>query len=156
MEFEEYMMHTFQSRIRGSRPLQEQDVEFVCAHPSRNGTNSLVKSSRACFRTGLRETPRVIIAVRVLLVPFNSLETILCGSPEHFNATKFWIAVRVRCTDAWGSNRSSPYRQRPEKLVAIAAEDLHRRIHEVALAGLEAAEGKLGQQRKVDRMVCPA
>eukprot|EP00959_Pyramimonas_sp_CCMP1952_P122718 2565270-Pyramimonas_sp.AAC.1 len=58
------MLDTFGSSIDGGGPSESQDSEFSCEHPSRNGSNSLLKGSAACRFPDARETPRVILAVR--------------------------------------------------------------------------------------------
>ena len=61
--FEDFMHSTFGSFVEGGVPSQGQDSEFSCAFPSRNGSNSMVKGSSACYVSDAGETPRVIFAV---------------------------------------------------------------------------------------------
>ena len=68
MSFDDFMQSAFGSSVDGV-PSQEQDLEFSCAHPSRNGSNCLLKGSDACDYPEAKETPRVIISVRGLWRP---------------------------------------------------------------------------------------
>ena len=61
MSFVNFMDSAFASRVDGE-PSQTQDLEFSCAHPSRNGSNCLLKGKHACDYPEARETPRVIIS----------------------------------------------------------------------------------------------
>ena len=78
--FDEFMQRAFGCNVDGV-PSEEQDVEFSCAHPSRNGSNSLMKGPQACNHPDARETPRVIIAVRGLWRPRDNMPIIRSPLP---------------------------------------------------------------------------
>ena len=110
ISFSEWARTTFGDFIAGAFPLQEQDSEFSTAHPSRNGTNALVKGTAACDGPHGTEAPRVIISVRSIRVPRGHEAVIRSPLPGNYIA-KFWIAIRAEqdllLPEQFGNNRAT-------------------------------------------------
>ena len=92
--FDAFLLSHFGSCVDGA-PAQVQDLEFSCAHPSRSGSNSLLKGKDACNYAEARETPRVIISVRGLWRRDDGKHVVSSSLPGNF-FTKFWLAVRAK------------------------------------------------------------
>ena len=92
--FDDFMVATFGSAIAGGVPSQRQDMEFSCAHPTRNGSNSLLKGASACYVPEARETPRIVFSLRGLWLPAGEARIIRSPEPGK-SATKFWLAIRA-------------------------------------------------------------
>ena len=141
--FQDFMASTFGSSVAGGVPSQSQDMEFSCAHPSRNGSNSILKGASACHFPDARETPRVIFAVRGLWLSAGEADTIRSPLPGK-SVTKFWLAVRARqeivIPADVGNDRSSPYRRRPSEIAACLPPGLLSRIQQGILESVENAE----------------
>ena len=114
--FDRFMDTTFGSAVAGGVPSQHQDMEFSCAHPTRNGSNSLLKGPSACYVPEARETPRVVFSLRGLWLPAGEARIIRSPEPGK-SATKFWLAIRaseeVKIPSRLANDRFSQYRRRP-------------------------------------------
>ena len=126
MTYDEFMAKSFGFESDWGTPTQGQDQEFCCAHPSRNGSNSLLKGLDACLpaiadQNVPRETGRVIIAIRGLLLSTNAADSVYY--PVSSSPTDFWFAVRtpkeIVIEAELGNDRQSPYRRRPYEIVAF-------------------------------------
>ena len=141
--FAEFMLKTFNTAHVPFRPAEDQDQEFTCAYPARNGSNSLLKASSACdFRSAV-ETPRTVIAVRAMLFAAN-LEEVITSPLSDDHVAKFWVAVRAPkgfCIPLQLINdRTSPYRRWPGELRGALPEELLQRIRASVLARISRAQ----------------
>ena len=148
--FEHFMHATFGSTIVQGLPSQAQDMEFSCAHPTRNGSNSMLKGSSACFLSGARETPRIILTVRGLWMPAGEADII--RSPElGRSATKFWLAISVSreitIPPQLANDRYSLYRRRPSEIVDCVSEGDLSRIQNAVLQSVKRAQEILTDRR---------
>ena len=114
--FDDFMVTTFGSAVAGGVPSQHQDMEFSCAHPTRNGSNSLLKGPSACYVPEARETPRVVFSLRGLWLPKGEARIIRSSPEPGKSATKFWLAIRaseeVKIPCRLANDRYSQYRRR--------------------------------------------
>ena len=149
--FEHFMRTTFGSTIRQGLPSEAQDMEFSCAHPTRNGSNSMLKGSSACFLRGARETPRIILAVRGFWMPEG--ETEIIRSPElGRSVTKFWLAIpvsrEVTIPSRLANDRHSLHRRRPSEIVDCVSEEDLVRIQNAVLQTVKRAQEIITDRRR--------
>ena len=140
--FEEWTEKHFGAKLpAGAEPSQEQDLEWCTAHPTRNGSNSMVKGSSACNVIGGRETARIICAVRSVWFPHGKAAVI--HSSPGTSPTKFWVAVKVEkemvIPEDFGNNRSVLYRRSPESLAEFMSKETILRIKDGIGKGIERA-----------------
>ena len=90
--WEEFLRETLQQEVEGGMPCEDQDAEFCCAFPVRNGLSCLMKGKKACETPMFSQTPRVIIAIRAMYFPKDS-EECLWSSYGLRSATKYWLAI---------------------------------------------------------------
>ena len=150
MTFKDFMKHTFESSIAGAEPSQGQDYEFSCAHPTRNGSNSMLKGPNACIGIDdLQETGRVIFSLRGLWSSVDRGDII--RSPEGRSFTKFWLAVRskkeVTIPDRLGNDRYSPYRRRAADIAGLLPPELLEQVKEEVLQTVETLQALIREQR---------
>ena len=149
--FEKFMETTFGSAIDGAVPSEGQDMEFSCAHPTRSGSNSLLKGSAACHMPGGRETPRVVFSLRGLWLPQGRAKIIRSRPEESRSATKFWIAIqakeKVTIPEHLANDRSSLYRRRPAELKHCLQADLLDAVREAVLETVSSAQKYVLQLR---------
>ena len=111
--FQTFLQDTLQQDIPNGIPCEDQDAEFCCAYPSRNGSTCLQKGSSACNVPVVAESPRVIIAIRAIGFPQERPE-VRESLAEVDNATKFWVAIRApdgfKIPPELGNGCTSPYR----------------------------------------------
>ena len=148
--FDNFMMKTFESSLAGGEPSQAQDREFSCAHPIRNGSNSMLKGPDACIGFDNQETGRVIFSLRGLWSSADRGDII--RSPELGRSpTKFWLAVRskqeVTIPDGLGNDRNSPFRRRPADIAGLLPPELLEQVKDVALETVEMLQVLIRQQR---------
>ena len=146
-----YFMHTtFGSSIVGGVPSQVQDMEFSCAHPTRNGSNSMLKGPSACFVPDVLETPRVVFTVRGLWLPDGEADIIRSPVPGR-SATKFWIAIRaseeIIIPFRLANDRWSPYRRRPSEMSFLPPR-LVEQIQQAVLESVKAAHALIIHNRE--------
>ena len=151
--FEQFMHETFAEKIPDARPAQEQDSEFSCAHPTRNGANALTKSSSACNFPDNREVGRVICAVRCLWLPANA-DRVVRPSQKSLNSAKFFVAFRteklIEIPPHLGNDRESPNRRRPSDIQECLESSHVTQIQDLLREAITAAEVCL-QARKRPR-----
>ena len=134
--FDDFMTAAFGSSLAGAVPSEAQDAEFSCAHPTRNGSNSMTKKASACIDFDLQETPRVVFSLRGLWLPAGR-DDIIRSSDLDRSGTKFWVAVR--CEQAFtipstlGNDRKSPYRRHPSEIAGVLPDDLLKAIRTAVL-----------------------
>ena len=125
--FDEFMRHAFRStRIHG-RPLEGQDMEFSCAHPTSSGSNSLLKPASASDIKEAVQTSRIILALRGFILPEDAGEILSSLQKDHRPTSKFWLAVKVKkaytILPALANDRSSQYRRRPDEIAGFFEKD---------------------------------
>ena len=140
--FDAFLLSHFGSCVDGG-PSQVQDLEFSCAHPSRSGSNSLLKGKDACNYAEARETPRVIISVRGLWRRDDGKDVVSSPLPGN-SFTKFWLAVRAKeqiiIPDRIANDRSSVYRRHPETIAGVLPGELLSKIRNAILDCIVRAE----------------
>ena len=125
--FDEFMRHTFGSTRTHGRPLEGQDMEFSCAHPTSSGSNSLLKPASASDIKEAVQTSRIILALRGFILPEDAGEILSSLQEDPRPTSKFWLVVKVkkayRILPELANDRSSPYRRRPDEIAAFFDED---------------------------------
>ena len=154
--FDNFMMKTFESSLAGGEPSQAQDREFSCAHPIRNGSNSMLKGPDACIGFDNQETGRVIFSLRGLWSSADRGDII--RSPELGRSpTKFWLAVRskqeVTIPDGLGNDRNSPFRRRPADIAGQFPPELLERVKDAVLQTVEMVQAP-SRRHRVKRPRC--
>ena len=146
MTFDNFMTATFGSSLAGGEPSQEQDMEFSCAHPTRNGSNSMLKE----------ETGRVVFSLRGLWLSADRGDII--RSPDlGRSVTKFWLAVRSKqeftISDRLGNDRHSLYRRRPADIAGQFPPELLERVKDAVLQTVEMVQAP-SRRHRVKRPRC--
>ena len=159
MTFDNFMTATFGSSLAGGEPSEVQDMEFSCAHPTRNGSNSMSKGPSACIGFELQQTPRVVLSLRGLWLPAGRKD-IIRSSDLSKPGPKFWLAVpseqEVRISAELGNDRRSPYRRHPANIAGEFPPELLKQIKEAVLQTVEMAQAPIDRSRapRVKRPRC--
>ena len=149
--FDDFMVTTFGSAVAGGVPSQHQDMEFSCAHPTRNGSNSLLKGASACYVPEARETPRVVFSLRGLCLPKGEARIIRSSPEPGKSATKFWLAIRaseeVKIPCRFANDRYSQYRRRPADICDCLQASLLEEIRKAVLESVASAHKYIAYSR---------